>query len=219
MIMVLGIMRANVEDLVLAINLVEKHKFEFDISEEIDRISFDIEETALNPKLFQEIEKIKSDGIMFYLQNILPPEKSMRKNFGYTTDGNYFYIHYKGQGLLKIGTGENDKMIGKVYTHKVNYRKDEKCKLLYLQGKLLCRSTHDSSKPLYIIDPLTLDETKETVTMEKDQPITIEWKDDKENNRFMGVTPLFTDSNFLYAISYKKPEKGKCLYIDIMIMI
>jgi len=25
----------------------------------------------------------------------------------------------------------------------------------------------------------------------------------------MGVTPLFTDSNYLYVISYKKPEKGK----------
>lgn len=25
----------------------------------------------------------------------------------------------------------------------------------------------------------------------------------------MGVTPLFTDSNYLYVLSYKKPEKGK----------
>ena len=53
LLLVIGIMRANVEDMVLAINLVEKHKFtDFDISEEIDRISFDVEETALNPKLF-----------------------------------------------------------------------------------------------------------------------------------------------------------------------
>ena len=35
------------------------------------------------------------------------------------------------------------------------------------------------------------------------------WKDDKENNRFMGISPLFTDSNYLYALSYRKPEKGK----------
>jgi hypothetical protein len=39
--------------------------------------------------------------------------------------------------------------------------------------------------------------------------ITLEWKEDKENNRYMGVSPLFTDSNYLYSISYKKPEKGK----------
>jgi hypothetical protein len=27
----------------------------------------------------------------------------------------------------------------------------------------------------------------------------------------MGVTPLFTDSNYLYVISGKKPEKGKII--------
>jgi hypothetical protein len=27
----------------------------------------------------------------------------------------------------------------------------------------------------------------------------------------MGVTPLFTDSNYLYVLSHKKPEKGNIL--------
>lgn len=67
LILVIGVMRGNVEDLVLGMNLMEKHKFEFDISEEIGRINFEIEETALNPKFFEEIEKVKSDGILFYL--------------------------------------------------------------------------------------------------------------------------------------------------------
>lgn len=67
LILVIGVMRGNVEDLVLGMNLMEKYKFEFDISEEIGRINFDIEETALNPKFFEEIEKVKSDGILFYL--------------------------------------------------------------------------------------------------------------------------------------------------------
>ena len=52
MILVIGIMRANAEDFVLGINLIEKHQFKFDISEEIGRINFDIEESALNPRLF-----------------------------------------------------------------------------------------------------------------------------------------------------------------------
>jgi hypothetical protein len=52
LILVIGIMRANVEDLVLAVNIMEEHKFEFDISEEINRINFDVEESALNPRLF-----------------------------------------------------------------------------------------------------------------------------------------------------------------------
>ena len=99
-------------------------------------------------------------------------------------------------------------MIGKVYAHK-NYRLYEKCKLLYFNGKLYCRSQTATTKALYVLDPVTLDETKEQVIIDKTNPITMEWRDDKENNRYMGVTPLFTDSNYIYAVSSKKPEKGK----------
>ena len=67
LIMVIVIMRSNVEDLVLAINLMEKNGLKFDISEEIARINFDVEETALNPLFFDELEKVKTDGILFYL--------------------------------------------------------------------------------------------------------------------------------------------------------
>jgi hypothetical protein len=56
-----------VEDFTLALNLIEKHKFTFDISEEISRISFDVEESALNPRLFQDIEKVKQNAVIFYL--------------------------------------------------------------------------------------------------------------------------------------------------------
>ena len=67
MLLVVGILRANVEDFILGINLIEKYKFEFDISEEISRINFDIEESALNPRLFYEIEKVKQDANIFAL--------------------------------------------------------------------------------------------------------------------------------------------------------
>ena len=87
-ILVIGIMRANVEDFVLCINLIEKHRFEFDISEEINRISFDVEESALNPRLFQEIEKVKQNAFIFYLQNLITPaDKPISKNVGFATDG------------------------------------------------------------------------------------------------------------------------------------
>jgi len=157
MVLVIGILRANVEDFILGINLMEKHKLQFDISEEIGRVNFDIEETALNPRLFQEIEKVKQDAHIFYFQKNLPADKPLRRNFGFTTDGEFLYIHLKMMGLLKIGTGENDSMVGKVYAHKP-YRINEKCKLLYFNGMLLCRSQSVSTKPLVIIDPITLDE-------------------------------------------------------------
>ena len=99
-------------------------------------------------------------------------------------------------------------MVGKVYAHKP-YRINEKCKLLFFNGMILCRSQALTTKPLVIIDPMTLEETKASVVSEKSSLINLEWKDDKENNRFMGVTPLFTDNNYIYALSYKKPEKGK----------
>jgi hypothetical protein len=83
-----------------------------------------------------------------------------------------------------------------------------------MNGQLYCRSSQETKKQLIIIDPVTLDESKQVVTPEKGQLITLEWKDDKENNRYMGVTPLFTDSNYLYVISGKKPEKGK-LNVDL----
>lgn len=142
----------------------------------------------------------------------------MSQNVGFTTDGEFFYLHVKKLGLFKIGLGENgDQMLGKVYAHK-SYRLHEKCKLVYFAGKLLCRSQAATGKPLFVIDPVTLEETKEIITVEKGQLTTLEWKEDKENNRFMGVTPLFTDSNYLYAISYNKPEKGKIDSVSYLVI-
>lgn len=46
----------------------------------------------------------------------------------------------------------------------------------------------------------------------------MEWKDDKENNRYMGVTPVFTDSNYIYVLSCKKPEKGKSILNTFKLM-
>ena len=73
---------------------------------------------------------------------------------------------------------------------------------------LLCRTQEDTKKGIIVLDPDTLEEVKNQLTSEKGQLITLDWKDDKENNRYMMVSPLFTDSNYLYVISCKKPEKG-----------
>jgi hypothetical protein len=115
----------------------------------------------LNPRLFQEIEKVKQDAVLFYIQKlIVPADKPLRKNVGFTTDGSYFYLHIKNLGLFKIGLGENgDQMLGKVYMHK-SYRLNEKCKLVYMNGQLFCRSSQETKKQLIIIDPVTLEESK-----------------------------------------------------------
>jgi hypothetical protein len=98
---------------------------------------------------------------------ITPADKPIAKNLGLTTDGEYFYLHLKNYGLFKIGLGENgDQMLAKVYQHK-SYRLHEKCKLVYFNGKLLCRSAQETKKLFVVIDPVTLDETKEQVVSEK----------------------------------------------------
>lgn len=70
---------------------------------------------------------------------MIATDKHISRNIGFTTDGTFFYIHIKKHGLFKIGTGENDQMVGKVYAHKA-YRLSERCKLLYFNGKILVRS-------------------------------------------------------------------------------
>jgi hypothetical protein len=57
-------------------------------------------------------------------------------------------------------------MMGKVYIHK-NYRTQEKCKLVYMNGKLFCRSSQATNKALVVIDPVTLDEIAEPVILDK----------------------------------------------------
>jgi hypothetical protein len=60
-----------------------------------------------------------------------------------------------------------------------------------------------------MIDPETLDEIADQVILDKTTQVTLEWKSDKEANRFMNFTPLFTDSNYLYALSHRRPNRDE----------
>jgi hypothetical protein len=105
--------------------------------------------------------------VLFYSQKIIANDKSINKNAGFKTDGDYFYLHLKGHGLFKIGLGETgDQMLGKVYQHK-SYRVHEKVKLVYINGMLLCRTQEETKKAIFLLDPHTLEETKEQPTHQK----------------------------------------------------
>ena len=81
-------------------------------------------------------------------------------NSSLTTDGTYLYLSItapqRGQ-LLKIGTGENDTVAGKVYLQVPSEREGD-ITWVYCQGKLYSRRANEELGQLIIYDPLTLKE-------------------------------------------------------------
>jgi len=62
-----------------------------------------------------------------------------------TTDSRFIYIHSELEGLLKIGSGYDYTMLGKVYAHVPNFRLKEKGTLAFIytnnkKGRLFYRS-------------------------------------------------------------------------------
>ena len=82
-------------------------------------------------------------------------------NITFTTDGKFIYLHSELEGLLKIGTGFEYTMFGKVYIHLPEYRIKERGTLAFIftnnrKGKLYYRSAKITKTPLIEIDPETL---------------------------------------------------------------
>ena len=75
-----------------------------------------------------------------------------------TNDGTYLYFFCSQGILLKIGTGFNNTMLGKVYNKKENYRVGEKATIAYVEGILYYRSNNLDPDPVISIDPETLEE-------------------------------------------------------------
>jgi len=87
-----------------------------------------------------------------------------------TTDGKFLYVHNEVEGLLKIGTGYQYTMFGKVYIHKPDYRIKERGSLVYILGKLYYRSAKVAPLPLIEIDPNTLEEKSTLVVFDNLAP-------------------------------------------------
>lgn len=59
-----------------------------------------------------------------------PSDKGTYVNF--TTDGKFLYIFSEIEGLLKVGTGYDYTMMGKVYKHNSEFRNKEKGSIVYV---------------------------------------------------------------------------------------
>ena len=158
-------------------------------------------------------------------------DKTKQKKVFYTTttDGSYLYYFSSKGDLLKLGTGYNNTMLGKIYNKKEKYRIGEKATIAYVEGILYYRSNNLDPYPVISIDPETLEEipNKYSVDYSEINHIFIEEKksefefphssyedmmeiierkktmglDDKSNVRPSDSSPMLTDGRFIYIIS------------------
>jgi len=206
-ILLMGNIRANVEDFLIVATLLDKHNPNVDLREELLLIKEDSTVSQDLSKInFSSRQKTK-EGDIFYLQTG-SYEKQIDMESSATTDGEFIYLHQKELGLLKIGTGQKNQMLGKVYLHKPDFKSDKHCSLLSFKGKLLVRCEDYKPKPFAIIDPDTLEETKEEVELEKEDQ-SLEWKEDKEKGRTLHTSPLFTDGRYVYVVAQVREPKAQ----------
>ena len=119
-------------------------------------------------KRFKASTKIFFNSVVKDTKEGANPEKSPYTSF--TTDGKFLYIHSEVEGLMKVGTGMQYTMFGKVYIHLPDYRIKERGSLTYILGKLYYRSAKIAPAPLIEIDPNTLEEKSITTLFDNLSP-------------------------------------------------
>ena len=164
--------------------------------------------------------------------------KSKKDFFSTTTDGSYLYYFCSKGILLKIGTGFNNTMLGKIYNKKENYRYGEKATITYVEGILYYRSNNLDPYPIISLDPETLEEIPNKFNVDyseinhifmeekrsefefphssyEDMMELIERKrtlglEDKSNIRPGDASPMLSDGRFIYIVSkwYDQEDEG-----------
>ena len=167
-------------------------------------------------------------------------DKKKEKNEEYysiTNDGTYLYYYCSKGVLLKIGTGFNNTMLGKVYNKKENYRVGEKATIAFVEDILYYRSNNLDPEPIISINPETLEEMPNKFSVDyseinhifneekriefefphtsnKDMNEIIERKknaglEDKSNLRPSNPSPMISDGRFIYVVSKWFDEEGE----------
>ena len=104
-IILLGVVRANVEDLLLVSTLLDKHKHEVDLRDELNQIKGDAVVVEDPKKISYETRTQTKRGDIFYLQ---AGSKAQNLTFkaALATDSQYLFVHQEGLGLVKMSTGQ-----------------------------------------------------------------------------------------------------------------
>jgi len=77
--------------------------------------------------------KILNSVPLFYFKS--GPYKNnklkLTEKMALANDGHFIYLHQKGYGLFKLGTGHGGTALGTVYLHNPEYRKDEDLQMMF----------------------------------------------------------------------------------------
>ena len=155
-LLLLGNARGSAEDLLAVADLLETRAGAPPVlTEEVLKLGEgQREESAqLEQATLCEREKGK-EGELVNLQ--LLGDWKLRFNVGAAFDGTYAYLHARDIGLLKIGTGAGGSTLARVYAHNRLFALGEKCKLVFLEGRLLCRSSECRNRAFVEVDRETL---------------------------------------------------------------
>ena len=170
-----------------------RQEFEL-LKQEEDHTHPSAEDQSLQKQDFSQ-RKLSKEGTVFYFLRY-PVDSRMSM----ATDGQFIYVHQPGIGLLKMSTGSSEHMMGQIFVNNAKYRNEEKVQLMYLNGKLYCRSEQMKPKPFVIVNVATLEEEKEEIEMEKVDK-NLEWKENEDSGRSLTYTPIITDGNYVYVIA------------------
>jgi len=181
-----------------------------------------------NQKLISEVW-----NYTIYTEKEKKPNPNLKEQnqtfYSSTCDGSYLYLFISKGYLLKIGTGYNNTMMGKVYLSKEDYRSGEKGTIAIVDNILYYRSNQLDPNPVISINPDNLEEieNKFDVDYREINHIFIEEKksefefphssyeemmdiierkknmglDDRSNVRPSAASPMLTDGRYIYIIS------------------
>ncbi|CDW82480.1 hect e3 ubiquitin [Stylonychia lemnae] len=187
-ILLMGIARSNVEDLLVVATLLEKQNAQVDLRQELQLLQ---ENTASSEQIidkdhFNQYVTGKTGRIFKVV---------IASKVALATDGQFLYFHDTTQGLIKLGTGTQDQMVGQVFHRAEDIRKDDHIGLVCLNGKLLCRS---SSQVNGIIE-INTDTLQETAVK---QDVMV-YPEQKDVERKVYNNTLMTDGVYLYLVAEK----------------
>jgi hypothetical protein len=163
----LGILRGSLPNLLSVVNLLRKQNIQADLVNEIKMLKNE------KPKTEFDFEKRLKTSNKVYFKTCLAsdataPEKS--PNVSITNDNKFIYLHSENEGLMKIGTGFNYTMLGKVYVHKPDYRLKERSSLVFIHGHLYYRSPRIAPLSLIEINIDTLEEIQTNIIFDNQVP-------------------------------------------------
>ena len=231
----LALAKGSLKNLLDVISLLDKlPKKNIDLNYELNLIKNEFRKFGLGePK---SNNKSMESQVWNYSFKIDDSDKNINNNkdkekmdyYSITNDGTYLYYFSSKGILLKIGTGFNDTMLGKVYNKKENYRHGEKATIAYVEGILYYRSSNLDPEPIISIDPETLEEIPNKFSVDyneinhifveekrvefefphtsyKDMNEIIERKknaglEDKANLLPSNPSPMISDGRFIYII-------------------